>query len=456
MRVAFVTHYTDLYGANRSLLSLVDGLARRNVSCYAVSPAEGAVTDALRDRSVPVLVTPVAHWMTRRTAADGFSARVQEYASWRRRALRRLRANLRGIPALVRQLRQWNVDLVYTNSSVVPLGAVAAKLVGLPHVWHLREMGDLDYGLAHDWGECVFRLAVGSADAVIANSEAVRSHLLSGRTRERAHVIRNGVAWGAEFDRLRAVAQAQPAGSGTYTFALVGVIDPAKGQETAVKALAMVADCFPDVRLLLAGGGDTEDLRALADALGVVDRVDFLGYVEDPFTVYLAADAVLMCSRSEAMGRVTAEAMAACRPVVGRNSGGTPELIEHEHTGLLYDGAPESLAHCMIRFVEAPDWARQLGENGWRVGRDKYTIEAYSDAVFQILRSVTDPTRERTGGNPVRRVHSAPGEGRRVWDCSETGRSGCPGEPPASGGRGGQLPLATAEHSHPLRSIGRH
>src|SRR5206468_6899835 len=136
------------------------------------------------------------------------------------------------------------------------------------------------------------------------------------------------------------------------TFALVGKIRPSKGQESAIRALALVAERFPGTRLILVGGGDIADVErceAVASQLGIRDHVEFRGYIANPWPVYLEADAVLMCSINEAMGRVTAEAMAACRPVIGLGRAGTVELVEHERTGLLYRGGPEALAASMVR-----------------------------------------------------------------------------------------------------------
>ena len=82
--------------------------------------------------------------------------------------------------------------------------------------------------------------------------------------------------------------------------------------------------------------------------------------------------------------------MSACRPVIGLNSDGTAELVEHEYTGLLYDGGFEALAACMRRFIENPSWARELGENGWHVARTKYTREFYTQQVYEVLKSVVN------------------------------------------------------------------
>jgi glycosyltransferase involved in cell wall biosynthesis len=236
----------------------------------------------------------------------------------------------------------------------------------------------------------MFRCFISRADAAIAISEAIRSYHLRDAKSERVYVIYNGVASVAEFDRLHKIVNSHSAlkPDRPFTFALVGLIHPTKGQDAAIRALALLSREFEKVRLLIVGEGRTDRLKALAHDLGVTNRVDFWGYVDDPYKAYLASDAVLMCSKSEAMGRVTVEAMSACRPVIGYDEAGTSEIIEHGHTGLLYRGGPEVLASCMRQFVENPAWARQLGNNGWDVARKKYSVEVYAQSVYEVLSSV--------------------------------------------------------------------
>ena len=389
MRVAFITHYTNLYGANRSLLNLIDGLRKYDVSACVVSPGEGELVNVLQARGVPVAIMPIQRWMSDSLSSDcGLLQQVRQQIWWRHQTLRHLGENIRVLPTVVQRLRSWKIDAIHTNSSVIPIGALASRWLRLPHIWHLREFGDLDYGLRHDWGGAVFRRGIGSADAIIAVSESIRGHLLKGMSSQHIHVIYNGVASEADFDRLYDLVQAQPNRQQPYTFALVGLIHPNKGQETAIRALAVAARQYPDIRLLIVGGGDVDQLKQLANESGIEDKVEFWGYVQEPYTAYLAADAVLMCSKYEAMGRVTVEAMSARRPVIGYDDGGTSEIIEHEHTGLLYRGGPEMLAACMMRFTENPEWACKLGENGWHDARSKFSTEAYAESIYRVLRSI--------------------------------------------------------------------
>lgn len=398
MKVAFFTHYTALYGANRSLLNLIDGLKARGVKPYVIVPAEGDITRALRERGIEFATYPIQWWVDKldynnnSLLEKGYRlARYQYYA------LKRLYHNLRLIPQLEKQLRQWKVDLIYTNASVIPAGALVAKKLKLPHVWHLREFIDLDYNLRHDWGKGIFNQLLGQADARIAISKAIHAHLLDKLSPERNHIIYNGVASISDFDRFRQTKSLSVERDGFFTFALVGMVHPNKGQDVAIRALALLTQKFPQVRLLIVGGGDASYVRRLAGELGIENHVEFWGHVDDPYRAYLAADAVLMCSKNEGMGRVTVEAMSACCPVIGYDNAGTSEIIQHGQTGLLYKGDFEALASQMQWCLERPDWVKQVGEDAWRFARQRYSVETYAGEVYKVLSSVVEQRGDSLG-----------------------------------------------------------
>ncbi len=394
MRIAFITHYTNLYGANRSLIDLIDGLREYDVIPHVIAPAEGDITHALCARNVSYAIMPIQWWVAKRNQDSlGMGSPMRwlyRYLKWRRDTMKRLYKNIRILPALARQMKLWDIDIVYTNSSVTPIGAMAAWIIHRPHIWHLREFGDLDYGFYPDWAKRIFKYFIRSADIRVAVSKAIQSYYLGDNKSNSTYVIYNGVASSAKFAQLYSAANSSIAGQPDkpYTFTLVGLIHPSKGQDVAIKALALLISDFPKVRLLIVGIGNTDPLKKLASELGVEKNVEFWGHIENPYDAFLTADAVLMCSKHEAMGRVTAEAMSACRPVIGFDQAGTSELIEHGHTGLLYRGGAEDLADCMRQFVMNPPWARRLGDNGWHVARQKYSVETYAKSIYEVLLSV--------------------------------------------------------------------
>ena len=381
LRVAFLTHYAELYGANLSLLSLIEGLGRYGVRSHVISPEQGDLLPELARRGIPAAVLPFEWWAsTRRTATD---------------AAARLIRNVRCLRLLAARIAHWDCDLVYSNSSVFAVGAMAAAQLKLPHVWHLREFGRRDYDLLPDFGRRMSRLGFQTADATIFVSHALRRAILGRTPAANAHVIYNGVGREAAFDERRRAAEALRGRRHPFTFVLVGRFRESKGQAVAIRAFAQIAAQHPAARLLLVGGvgqtGDQdyfEQCRALASELAVADRVEFWGYIPDPERAFLEADVALMCSRNEAMGRVTAEAMSACRPVIGFDSGGTSELIDPDRTGLLYRGGPEALAACMARYLAAPDLAWQHGQAAWHEARRRHSIEGYAVQIHEVLRGI--------------------------------------------------------------------
>ncbi len=263
-------------------------------------------------------------------------------------------------------------------------------LTGRPHVWHMRELATLHYGLAYDWGAETFRRVVGRSEALVAVSKAVRHHLARrGIASKRMRVVYDGVAWAREFDRrYREQHLRRERRRAGYTFTVVGLIHPSKGQWEAILAFGMIAAQFPHVRLRIAGDGDrgyVEGCRLLVERLRLQGRVRFLGFRPDPAHLYRGTDALLVCSRHEGMGRAAVEAMSFCRPVIGYDDGGTPELIEHGKTGLLYRGGAEELAACMRRFLKNPSRARRMGENGWRAARERFTTEAHAQRMLRVF-----------------------------------------------------------------------
>jgi glycosyltransferase involved in cell wall biosynthesis len=381
LRVAFITHYAELYGANLSLLNLMEGLGRYGVRSHVISPEAGDLLPELVRRGIPAAVLPFEWWVSTRRTMTGAAARLIR--------------NVRCLPAFAAQVARWQCDLVYSNSSVFAIGAMVAAKLGLPHVWHLREFGRQDYDLLSDFGPQLSRLVFRTADATIFVSHALERAILGRKPATRSHVIYNGVAPEAVFDNRRRMAESLRGRHQPFTFVLVGRFRESKGQAIALRAFAQVAAWHPMTRLLLVGGaGQTGDqeyfhrCRLLASELAVQDRVELWGYIPDPERAFLEADVALMCSRNEAMGRVTAEAMSACRPVIGFNSGGTSELIDPDRTGLLYCGGWEALAACMARYVVAPELAWQHGQAGWQIARQRHSIEAYAAQIHQVLCSI--------------------------------------------------------------------
>lgn len=189
---------------------------------------------------------------------------------------------------------------------------------------------------------------VACTDRLIASTPDERMELITsyGADPERIEVIPPGVDHAMFFPGDAATARRHlrlPLDRAVLLF--VGRIQPLKGVEFAIRALASLSD--DTAILVIVGGpsgaaGDTEvaRLRALARDLGVESRVRWEppqphGALAD---WYRAADVCLVPSRTESFGLVALEAAACGTPVVASNVGGLRWLVQHLHTGFLVDG----------------------------------------------------------------------------------------------------------------------
>ena len=114
--------------------------------------------------------------------------------------------------------------------------------------------------------------------------------------------------------------------------------------------------------------------------------MEFIGYVDNIATIMNAADIILVCSRSEAFGRVPVEGMLAGKPVIGARSGAMPELVKDGFNGLLYEtGNHQDLAEKIKYLLDHPDEAKRMGTNGFEWASKEFMIEKYASQVFDVL-----------------------------------------------------------------------
>lgn len=157
-----------------------------------------------------------------------------------------------------------------------------------------------------------------------------------------------------------------------------------KGIDNVIKALNQIHRSLKDYYYLIGGTGNQECyLKTLVDKFGLNDSVKFLGYVpeEEKGSYFNLADIFVMPSRElengsvEGFGIVYLEAGFYGLPVIGGNSGGIPDAIVHERTGLLVDPEdPKKIGDAMLELASDPDLARKYGTTGQKRVKSNFTI----------------------------------------------------------------------------------
>ncbi len=174
----------------------------------------------------------------------------------------------------------------------------------------------------------------------------------------------------------------------------VGSLEPRKSVETLLEAAALLKDQEVCVELNIVGDGpDRERLQLLAGHLLGTVGCRFHGYIADRETLrelYRSADVFVLPSLSEGFPRVIFEAMAHGVPVVATAVSGIPDLVHHEHSGLLVPVRnPKALAEAIRRLIQDESLRHHIIEQGYAVAR-QHTVDSY-------LRRVVAFVKERTG-----------------------------------------------------------
>jgi FkbM family methyltransferase len=375
--VSAVLHSGGIGGAERSHAEMVESLVRQGSMVHTVIPEPDAgLGDALRRLGGSVTVVPPFAWWALWPHEE-----EEQPSGWTAR-------NLVHEP-LVRSLREIGPDVVLTQSGVIPQGAIAAAALRTPHIWYLREFGDLDHGLVmpRSFGATVRALSA----RVVTNSAAVRDHHVVGNVEGVTVLHPAPVLPGAP---QHAQAAPEPRGTRPWTLGVVGSLNPGKGQVDAVEAVALLRSQGVDVPLVLVGPGTDQDRDRLTHRvaeLGITQLVDIAGPSDVRSEVYARFDAVAVTSRAEAFGRVPFEAAAAGLPIIYAAAGGPAEYLSDGVTGLAYTPEnPADLAASILRLREEPEKAGALVAAAQEVLLGKARRQEYDDAVRRLIAEVAD------------------------------------------------------------------
>jgi glycosyltransferase involved in cell wall biosynthesis len=144
------------------------------------------------------------------------------------------------------------------------------------------------------------------------------------------------------------------------------------------QAAVQVVKRFPATQFLFVGR-DTEKMKPLVTTLGISANVRLAGFRTDISRVLAASDLFVLPSLQEAAGTALREAMAAGLACIGTQTGGIPESITHEETGLLVPPSDSgALAQAIIQLLGNPHQAKTLAVRGRQFALDHFSLEPAS------------------------------------------------------------------------------
>lgn len=385
MKVLFVLNTTAMGGGNISFINMMRGLHEKGIKCYIVSPDR--IVDTTFQEYANGLVEHYyfAHLISHTRDDMRFYHGYRKFKKIVRNLLYcnpgsenylTLREN-KELDGIVREVKP---DLIHTNVGVLQAGYQVAKKYHIPHVWHLREYQTKDFHWKIEPSYNRFIGMLHTSYVITITKDILRYFHLEDS--KKAQCIYNG-CFSREETSLELPKEKY--------FLCCSRVSEEKGHRDVVKAFSSFYHDHPEYKLVIAGFGPERFVRELEEMAvkgHCSDAVQFIGFQKDVKPLMRKAQALIVASRFEGFGRMTAEAAFCGCLVIGHNTGGTKEILDITG-GFPYTGRADALEDKM-REISAltDDQYKDMVCYAQKQAVDSFSNEAYVDQVYAVYQSI--------------------------------------------------------------------
>lgn len=390
MKILLISDYASrAYGAENQVLALRDGLRQRGHDARLFSssaryvPTQEPLSDyrclgSLSPLRVLLRTFNPSAFQELRRVLEQFRPDVVHVRIFLTQLSPSVLPLLKTVPSLYHVV--WHRPVCPTGTKMLPDGTLCHFPAGtacyhkgclpfysfFPHILELK--------LLRQW--------LGAFKLIMANSEAMKRNLIAEGI-PATEMIRNFVPYRPP----------RPPLSSPPTVVFAGQLSLEKGVEDLFRAFAKIADKVPDARLIIAGTGTKQNIlkKQIADS-GLLHRISmpgYLGYHEMERQFDSAWIQAVPTRCIEAFGNVAAEAMIRGTAVIASDSGGLPEIVQHEKSGLIVPpGDEEALAQGLLRVLQDRESAEQMGREGRAFALKHLDQEDYLDKMIRLYQKL--------------------------------------------------------------------
>lgn len=376
MKILYISHTSELGGAENSLLMLLKHLDKKNFTPLVVLPYEGPLKRSLETLGIRTFVLHIEWWIHARrfgamVTGEGLLKRSERIADL---------------------IKKEKIDIVHTNSAVVAEGAVAAKITGIPHVWQLHEILKEHPGLLSPLPLYLTnRFFDLSSDVIVVVSEALKKSISEEISYGKIRVIHNCQEMPEEVEQNRSFRETINVTNKETLVCNIGLLVKEKGKDIFIEMAAEVLKKRKDVRFLSIGAKRNRplmrSLRSTIKNASIKKYIAFLGYRNDIWRILKEIDIYVVSSRTESFSLTAIEAMAAGKPVIATRCGGPEEIVVDGETGLLIPkDNPRAMADAVLSLMKNPQTMKKMGMCG-KKHYEKYFAPGKNHKAFEKIYS---------------------------------------------------------------------
>src|SRR5699024_5433454 len=376
MKVCFFAHNSKTYknGAALSLINIAEQMDRQGIKVTIIVPNPN-IEYPIKSKNIKVIKVPS---FSMRTILEDRSLlnKVKEFI--------KIIYNRFSIKKVLKVLTEENPDIIHINGIDSEVGAIAANKLGIPYVWHIRQLLEEDFGMRLHNEKQIIRL-LNKSDVNIAISNIVKEKF-DNKLKTKLSLIYNGIP----LEKYKIKNKAPFFSKEIIKILLPGRIGQEKGQLDANKENNhLVGLGIENINLILVRNIQNTNYAKIIEEYIIKNNLNnyikIIDYIDDLKELRQQCDIGLICSKQEAFGRVTIETMASHMLVIGSNTGGTTEIITDEHNGLLYEeGDFYSLANKIKYAIENKDKMNVIIQNGYSDAVNKYSISSVVDQIIKL------------------------------------------------------------------------
>lgn len=372
-KILFVSHEFSIGGSTVSLMSLIQGLKKYDeLEIWVLLPyKKGSMAKGLFIRN---------HINCRQMWYRRDYKKISEKYSLKSKIFDLL--NMLAVIKIYRYIKKEKFAIVCSNSTGVDVGARAAKLAKVPHIYYVREFMELDHGIEYRNKKCMRNLLEQSLYTVFISKVIEKYYKNKYQLKNTAQFYDGFIVqqYYKEHDILK---------KNRILLIQAGTFQEGKGTRNTIEMLYLLNEGgFTDWEMEFVGSGAEEYVKEMQNFIvkyHLESQITIGQFCLNMQEKLLQKDILIMNSKAEGFGRVTVEGMLAGCLVVGRKAGGTEEIIEDKVNGILFENEND-FVNVIKQIYNERDVYRRMAKKGQRYALEKFDYMNTANDFMDVVR----------------------------------------------------------------------